>query len=24
MVHAPNPDRPMTKADLLALVKETK
>ena len=24
MVHAPNPDRPMTKGDLLALVKETK
>jgi len=24
MVHAPNPDRPMTKADLLALVKESK
>jgi glyoxylase-like metal-dependent hydrolase (beta-lactamase superfamily II) len=24
MVHAPDPDRPMTKADLLALVKETK
>src|SRR4029453_12160378 len=24
MVHAPNPDRPMTKSDLLALVKETK
>ena len=24
MVHPPNPDRPMTKADLLALVKETK
>jgi glyoxylase-like metal-dependent hydrolase (beta-lactamase superfamily II) len=24
MVHAPSPDRPMTKADLLALVKETK
>jgi glyoxylase-like metal-dependent hydrolase (beta-lactamase superfamily II) len=23
-VHAPNPDRPLTKADLLALVKETK
>ena len=24
MVHPPNPDRPMTKADLLALVKEAK
>jgi glyoxylase-like metal-dependent hydrolase (beta-lactamase superfamily II) len=24
MVHAPNPDRPMTRADLLALVKENK
>jgi flavorubredoxin len=24
MVHAPNPDRPMTRADLLALAKETK